>query len=287
MNSRKKLTDEQKINLVKDYTSDLTMNCSTISKKYGICGSSVYGLLKRRGVRIRKTNGKGIERVLNHRFFKKIDTEAKAYFLGLFYADGCIHKNIARLALQERDGYILDTFLSSIEANFSKLFSWGFTKNSQNIYSVHITSKVMVKDLIKLGCMPRKTFKIKFPTERQVPSHLIHHFIRGVLDGDGCIYLRRTNINNLICTAHILSTKHFCFSLKELILKEIGVNSSICKTKSKGIMTFTVGGSLQADRFLTWLYKDATIFLIRKHDKYIEYKTSSKFVKGGKVIRED
>ena len=48
-------------------------------------------------------------------------------------------------------------------------------------------SDQIVDDLIKLGCPPRKTFKITFPSEEIVPNNLINHFLRGYLDGDGSI----------------------------------------------------------------------------------------------------
>jgi len=43
----------------------------------------------------------------------------------------------------------------------------------------------MKDDLIALGCIPRKSLLLKFPTSNQVPEHLIRHFIRGYFDGDG------------------------------------------------------------------------------------------------------
>jgi hypothetical protein len=33
----------------------------------------------------------------------------------------------------------------------------------------------------------------------------------------------------------------------------------------------SVGGNLQVKRVLDWLYQDATIYLPRKYDKYIEF----------------
>lgn len=45
----------------------------------------------------------------------------------------------------------------------------------------------MANDLINLGCIPRKTLVLKFPNESTVPKQLIKHFIRGYMDGDGCI----------------------------------------------------------------------------------------------------
>ena len=48
-------------------------------------------------------------------------------------------------------------------------------------------SKEMATDLAKAGCYNKKSLTLKFPTEEQVPSKLIRHFLRGYVDGDGCL----------------------------------------------------------------------------------------------------
>ena len=51
---------------------------------------------------------------INEDYFDVIDSEDKAYFLGLLFADGCNircgGKHIVRIRLQEKDKYILDRF---------------------------------------------------------------------------------------------------------------------------------------------------------------------------------
>ena len=45
----------------------------------------------------------------NENYFEKIDSEQKAYFLGLFYADSCVHAkcNSTSISLQKKDINIL------------------------------------------------------------------------------------------------------------------------------------------------------------------------------------
>ena len=45
----------------------------------------------------------------------------------------------------------------------------------------------MCKDLINLGCTPKKTYDIKFPSYDIVPYEFMRDFVRGFFDGDGCI----------------------------------------------------------------------------------------------------
>ena len=53
----------------------------------------------------------------------------------------------------------------------------------------------MCKDLTNLGCCPNKTRALKFPN---IPNSLYKHFIRGFLDGDGCIRVGKTLGNSLL-----------------------------------------------------------------------------------------
>lgn len=42
------------------------------------------------------------------------------------------------------------------------------------------------------------------------------------------------------------------------------------KTHNNITYTLSSGGNIQVQRIMDWLYKDATIFLKRKHDTYVE-----------------
>lgn len=64
----------------------------------------------------------------NKNYFEKIDSEDKAYFLGLLYADGCNstsatqnHASIV-LNLQEGDKEILEKFMKYINSNKPLLY---------------------------------------------------------------------------------------------------------------------------------------------------------------------
>jgi uncharacterized protein (DUF433 family) len=66
----------------------------------------------KQGSLLRKCKG------LNEHYFDLIDTEEKAYFLGLLYADGCNHRGRKKkidIALQERDKCLLEKFSQSIQ----------------------------------------------------------------------------------------------------------------------------------------------------------------------------
>ena len=205
----------------------------------------------------------------NEQYFDRIDSEDKAYFLGLLYADGCnFPKNrVVVINLQEKDKDILDKFKQKL--NYEKpLIYVDYSKshpNWQNQYKLHLNSKHMSNRLIELGCIPEKSLILKFPSSNQVPNNLLQHFIRGYFDGDGCIYISKDNI----ITCSFCSTKDFCLDL-QLFLKQININSSLNCVKNNNITkTISISGNLQNKRFLNWLYKDSTIYLDRKYQKYL------------------
>ena len=57
--------------------------------------------------------------------------------------------------------------------------------NRQNQYKICVCGTKIHHDLEKHGCVENKSLILQFPTT--VPEELMHHFIRGYFDGDGCI----------------------------------------------------------------------------------------------------
>lgn len=262
-----RLNDQQKIDMVNEYTSKI-ISCAELSRKYGVSLNSIIRLLRRRQIRI-----KGLEEVkrkyyFDEQYFKEINNERKAYFLGLFYADGCNHekRHYVTIGLQRQDSYILEEFNKDL--NFKKPISVIKKENRQDMCRISIYSNIMSEHLKILGCMQAKTFILKFPTEEQVPKYLLRHFIRGMLDGDGCIcaYLKDRRIS-----ASIVSTVYFCERLKE-ILSELGIYSSVYlpnKDKINTTRKISISSINGCHQFLDWIYQDATIFFQRKYEKYL------------------
>lgn len=55
----------------------------------------------------------------------------------------------------------------------------------KNTFRIHNTK--LVRQIINLGCFPRKSLTLKFPTFDIVPEQYMSHFIRGYFDGDGSV----------------------------------------------------------------------------------------------------
>lgn len=69
---------------------------------------------------------------INIEYFKKIDTEAKSYFLGLLAADGCVYKNRITITLQNQDNSILYKFEKELKIDINDNCS--LTKEKRKVY---------------------------------------------------------------------------------------------------------------------------------------------------------
>lgn len=243
-----------------------------IAKILGCAQTSVSNVLLRAGIKTRV--GKRITYTdVDTSFFKRIDKEESAYFLGLLYADGNVSKNktCISLKLKSDDQCIIEKFRDIMSP--SSPIKITQNKGSSNTYSYfRINQKEVCYQLEALGCIPNKSLILTFPT--QVPTNLIRHFIRGYSDGDGCIYKNKFKNKKTINTIwKIVSTKQFCGETSKILKEQLDVNCSQSLSrpeKNKITTTLSVGGNLQVRKVLDWMYQDATIYLPRKYDKYLE-----------------
>lgn len=93
--------------------------------------------------------------------------------------------------------------------------------NEEKAYRIAIYSKELAMDLIKLGCFQNKSLILKFPTEQQVPKHLIHHFMRGYFDGDGCVTSGQGQLR-----FSVIGTKLFLEKYEDHLLKQLNRTKS-------------------------------------------------------------
>ena len=128
----------------------------------------------------------------------------------------------------------------------------------------------MCKVLQKIGMIPNKSLKLKFPN---IDKSLYKHFIRGYFDGDGSIVQQIRNNNNHPVLVTITSTKSFCNTISDIIKNELNINSCITDASCKNGITkvLSISGRNICKTFLDWIYDDANLFLERKYNRYLDY----------------
>ena len=211
---------------------------------------------------------------IDENVFEKIDTEEKAYWLGFLYADGNIgnyDKNSIDISLAEKDKNHLEKFKKFLKSD-KEIITRTNTLNNKIFYSCRfcIDDKKVHDDLIDKGCFPNKSLILKFPTIEQVPEHLVHHFIRGYFDGDGCIGY---NENRNKFHFSINGTNEFLSKMVENFKKNIKdyKETKIYKDSRSNVYQIQKGGVIggkTVNGLYNYLYKDATIYLDRKYEKF-------------------
>ena len=221
----------------------------------------------------------------NEKYFEKIDSEHKAYWLGFLYADGYIEPIYRKekikafrieIGLSEVDIEILYKFINDIESNVP------ITKRESivgdkvyNTCRIRINNTKMCKDLMSLGCVNCKSLTLEFPNETIVPENLLNHFIRGYFDGDGCISYRESKCitndkeyNKKYIVSSIVGTYNFLDNLKN-ILNRYDVNFKFNKSSNCGKASeIRLERQYELLNFYNYIYNDATIYLNRKKEKF-------------------
>lgn len=195
---------------------------------------------------------------LDETFFERIDTEHKAYFLGLLASDGTVSTRSVWLMLQARDVHILRDLRAAMGSNariFERKIDPKFPNRGPYKF-IYFGSHKLVADLTKLGITARKSLTLKYP---KVPKHLERHFIRGLLDGDGSV-----------------KQASFCFHGTESIVDgiQLAVFSRTGKRLHKAHQQnklWRLTGCKGSKEVLSWLYDGASVFLRRKRRAFLRY----------------
>lgn len=206
----------------------------------------------------------------NVRYFHDINCENKAYWLGFFYADGFISSNEATISISEKDISILKEINKSVNGNLSIVHSSRSHKingrdTQINCCMIRFRRKEIIEDLVNQGCIPNKTFKLKFPNKQQVPECLLRHFLRGYFDGNGCV-----------CEIKERKELRFYFSCASIdfingIMGYLSDNNikSYYRKQTGQCYNITITGIENTKKFANLLYRDSNLFLNRKYDKFI------------------
>ena len=200
---------------------------------------------------------------INYEYFKKIDTEHKAYWYGFLLADGYVNERELSLCVKNTDIDIIQIFAEDIETDVPiKYDKYG------NPF-ITIVCKELSKSLLDKGFHNRKSWSIDFDYIKSfVPDELFNHFIRGMFDGDGCLkyysypYLKKPQLH-----FGYTGVKNVCEFIKDFF----DINRDLI---FEGNVTYTVV-SRDPNKIIeicTYLYNNSTIYLKRKYEIYNKIK---------------
>jgi len=259
----KSIFNSEQIDFIKNNYSNVTyQQMSDMELFNGLDSKQIRS--KARALGLSKT------RKFNSDYFNLIDTENKAYWLGFIYADGYIvyNKNNRNyetgIEIHTNDKYMLDKLNQEL-GNQHKI-----TSRKRNIEfngyeyisscsRLRIYSKDICDALIEHGVDINKTNSSIYP---KVQHNLFMHFLRGFLDGDGCIYAPEDKLKAIHFTN---ANKEFLEYIQQQLLS-INIDSNIHKEKDKKYRLYI--SMKQAKEFLDKIYEDCSIKLERKYQIY-------------------
>lgn len=260
------MTPEQKLYAIDQYVNH-GKTPQSIQTMIGLKNfQPIYALLKKEGVFVHKKNvERSIRRyALNQRFFQIIDSEDKAYSLGFIVADGSIDDTCRRvkISLHEKDVDILEKISAAMGSESP--ISYIASKNQR---AVCFNSALMVEDLKAIGVLPRKSLTMNAEVWDHVPENLKRHFIRGYLDGDGCIFLNKRYSSGVKYLIQVIGTEEFLRGTFDVFYP---TTCKLYKYKTCEMHCWKLSSKFACMDFLSKIYDNSTIYLERKFQQYSE-----------------
>lgn len=203
---------------------------------------------------------------INKEFFES-KKEEYWYFLGLVSSDGYISDDVVEIRLNKKDGQIL-TKLRDLICPGKPIYDKKATHSKQ--LSIH-SKDVCAHLKLQLGMKSnKKHIEIVYPS---VPDKMLKHYIRGLIDGDGCIDTTKAYRENKAYIGprlRILGNRQFLVDMLDDIRKHIpNKTKSVNKKGSEGVWYVTYNFSI-AKNILEWCYIENNICIFRKYNKFKE-----------------
>ena len=203
---------------------------------------------------------------VNINFFKNWSSEM-VYVLRFIAADGNVchsgRAHVLHIASDDRDIIFKIKKVLNSKAPISAIKR----ENNKISYNLRICDREIFKDLKKLGIVERKSLVIISP---KIPQEFVRHYIRGYFDGDGSVYLRThkypSKLRAIFYTGSFAMAK-FIFGVLQKIAPHF--EGRIRKKRNKNNYILHLGQKA-SEALFNYMYKDASIFMERKFNKFIK-----------------
>lgn len=191
----------------------------------------------------------------NRNYFKEIDTEEKAYWLGYIMGDGHVDERRVCFECNVKDLCILESLADCVEFPKSSIYF----RESRNSCYMTFSCKKMAKDLerhgIPIGNKTETSRILRFNKDTYNRA-----FMCGLNDADGCFYEGKNRLEIYLTTG----TK----SLAEDFGQALGIGGHVSKSRNVFAFRKTVSRYKDMMKVYNYFYKDATWpYLPRKNQK--------------------
>lgn len=226
-----------------------------IAKDFGCHKRTISDLIKDNNIQFRnKLYNK------NESWLDEINTESKAYFLGIMVTDGTVNKreNSIKIALQKRDEIILKKFSMEILNEDKIAYEEKRSEKHQDMAVLRFSSERIKQNLEKYGIVPNKTFITQYPPN--IPRHLHRHVLRGIVDGDGHIGINSNGKTRLLVSGMDSLMK----GMEEVINNTLNFDIFFNIRRDRNIFNLEFRRLVDKYILLKLLYNDCDYYLPRK-----------------------
>lgn len=211
----------------------------------------------------------------NDAFFSQ-DTEESFYVAGFLAADGWKTRKSGGaytigLELAKKDFEHLVKIRELMGSDAKLSYRERERKGTATFsYTFIVRSKQMYEDLERFGVIESKTYIYDMP--EWLKSHqLVHHFLRGYIDGDGCFAYaqnkgQKKHVNfSMRGTAEMLTSFNNIMIANKIITNEHNISPKV-GMKYAAFDKLQYSGNGVCLKMYDYLYNNATIYLKRKRD---------------------
>lgn len=201
-------------------------------------------------------------------------SDSFAYVLGFLFTDGALQEwskigkqatpyRICQISITQKEPLILEQIREAISLNKPIMR----LKNNKDSYKHMLAFRhaEIFDRLVSLGLTPNKSLTVAFP---QIPGDYLRGFLRGLFDGDGSFYGGNARLTT--------GSQVFASGVKAA-LTDAGFSSTITVTpasEKRKNPSYTIRVSTANhgfEKFVSFLYEGATLFLPRKHQQCEEW----------------
>lgn len=245
--SYNQLTLQQKQEIINAFNNG--MECREIPNYVAVSGRAVARVLNEAGINTKRKN----RYTLNESYFDVIDSQVKAYLLGLIAADGCVTKT-NYVAFESIDKEL--TELLSSELQYSGKIRIIKRQDYALHYRINFSSQKISSALYRYDIITGRMFSgvYYFPNSEYLASYVLGYF-----DGDGCAYVNEGRSGGLVC---IVCSFEFACELTRLL----GMGS-VEKHTLKKVYYWKIYSRENIEAFYKFIYKQPYLGLERKKKK--------------------
>lgn len=203
---------------------------------------------------------------INTEAFENVDSEESAYALGLIVTDGYIHIKNNEIHFTSTDKEQIDNLKKCLDCTQNPYVSEPRTgeidgrpvTGRKKIYQLCFGPEKICRDFIQYFA-PKSSDRNSIPKEIK-GNEYVRHFVRGVIDGDGCIS----------GGVYITGNRGILEDTQEILISRLDINKTKLHKKNDRSSSYDLQIKKQKDleSIYSWLYENANYYLSRKKNKF-------------------